>query len=284
MHAFLIVNPSSGNGGSDELLAAARERGIETHVLGDGDDLAELARTAQADALAMAGGDGSLAVVAGVALERNLPFACIPFGTRNHFARDVGLDRDDPIGALDALVDGREIRIDVGRANERLFLNNVSLGVYGEAVRQAGYRDTKVRTMAETARRVLGPSGRIPAMRVVDDTGREHARLAVLLVSNNPYALNGPGLGTRPTLASGQLGILVIDTPEERPHPPGRAWSAPHLEVQAPAAVHAGIDGEAVELVAPLTFGARPGALRVRISARHRGASPAARTPSPSSR
>ena len=66
MDAFLIVNPSSGDGGSDELLAAARERGIETHVLREGDDLAELARGATADALAMAGGDGSLAVVAEV--------------------------------------------------------------------------------------------------------------------------------------------------------------------------------------------------------------------------
>jgi diacylglycerol kinase family enzyme len=167
--------------------------------------------------------------------------------------------------------------------NGRIFLNNVSLGIYGEAVRQASYRDTKARTLAETARMVLGPGGRLPALRLTDDAGREHARLAVLLVSNNPYALNGPGLGTRPTLASGQLGILIIDTPEERPHPPGRAWSAPHLEVQAPAAVHAGIDGEAVELVAPLTFDARPGALRVRISAHHPGASPAGRIPSPSS-
>src|SRR5664280_984795 len=124
----------------------------------------------------------------------------------------------------------------------------------------------------------------MPALRLIDDTGREHARLAVLLVSSNPYAFNGPGLGTRPTLASGQLGILVLDTPDERQHPPGRAWSATHLEVQAPATVHAGIDGEAVELVAPLEFAIRPAVLRVRISARHPGASPAARIPSPRSR
>ena len=50
----------------------------------------------------MAGGDGSLAAVAEVAIERDLPFVCIPFGTRNHFARDLGLDRDDPLGALAA--------------------------------------------------------------------------------------------------------------------------------------------------------------------------------------
>ena len=285
----LFVNPRSGDGAAtrNRVVERARERGIEAVTLGSGDEVST--RVLQvvadgADALGMAGGDGSLAAVAAVAAAHGLPFVCIPVGTRNHFALDLGVDRQDVPGALDAFTDGVERLIDVGEVNGRIFLNNVSLGIYGEAVRQASYRDTKVRTLAETARRVLGPGGRMPALRLIDDTGREHARLAVLLVSNNPYALNGPGLGTRPTLASGQLGILVLDTPEERQHPPGRAWSAAHLEVQAPATVHAGIDGEAVQLVAPLEFAVRPAALRVRISARHPGASPAARIPSPRSR
>ena len=280
----LFVNPRSGDGAATRhgVVELARERGVEAVTLGSDDDLRTRVLEAVADgadALGMAGGDGSLATVAAVAAARGLPFVCIPVGTRNHFALDLGVDRHDVPGAMDAFTDGVECLIDVGHVNGRIFLNNVSLGIYGEAVQEAGYRDTKVRTLAETARRVLGPSGRVPALRLVDDTGREHARLAVLLVSNNPYALNGPGLGTRPTLTSGQLGILVLDTPEERQHPPGRAWSAPHLEVQAPGTVHAGIDGEAVELVAPLEFVVRPAALRVRISARHPGASPAARTP-----
>jgi diacylglycerol kinase family enzyme len=282
----LFVNPRSGDGAATRygVVELARERGVEAVTLASGDDLRTRVLEAVADgadALGMAGGDGSLAAVASVAAARGLPFVCIPVGTRNHFALDLGVERRDVPGALDAFRDGVERLIDVGEVNGRIFLNNVSLGIYGEAVRQAGYRDTKVRTLAETALRVLGPSGQMPALRVVDDTGRAHARLAVLLVSNNPYALNGPGLGTRPTLASGQLGILVLDTPEERQQrPPGRAWSAPHLEVQAPATVHAGIDGEAVELSGPLEFAVRPAALRVRISARHPGASPAARIPS----
>jgi diacylglycerol kinase family enzyme len=285
----LFVNPRSGDGAASRhrVVERARERGVETVLLGPADDLTTRVQevvAAGADALGVAGGDGSLADVAAVAAAHGLPFVCIPVGTRNHFALDVGVDRQDVPGALDAFTDGVERLIDVGDVNGRIFLNNVSLGIYGEAVQQASYRDTKARTLAETARLVLGPGGRMPALRLTDDAGREHARLSVLLVSNNPYALNGPGLGTRPTLASGQLGVLVIDTPEERPHPPGRAWSAPHLEVQASVAVHAGIDGEAVELVAPLTFDARPGALRVRISARHPGASPAGRIPSLSSR
>lgn len=281
----LFVNPRSGDGAAarNRVVERARERGVEAVSLDPGDHLRTRVLEVVADgadALGVAGGDGSLADVAAVAAAHGLPFVCIPVGTRNHFALDLGVDRQDVPGALDAFTDGVERLIDVGEVNGRIFLNNVSLGIYGEAVRQTAYRDAKVRTLAETARRVLGPSGPTPALRLIDDTGREHARLALLLVSNNPYA---PGLATRPTLASGQLGILVLDTPEERQHP-GRAWSAPHLEVQAPAAVHAGIDGEAVELVAPLEFAVRPAALRVRISARHPGASPIARIPSPGAR
>src|SRR3954453_7923239 len=128
---FLLVNPSSGSahGRLDELLHAAARLDIETHILSPGDDAAAIAADADANALGVAGGDGSLAPVAAVAIERDLPFACIPFGTRNHFARDAGIDPDDPIAALSAF-DGAERRIDVGRAGARLFLNNVSFVAY----------------------------------------------------------------------------------------------------------------------------------------------------------
>jgi len=107
---------------------------VQTRVLPEGEDVAELARASTADVLGMAGGDGSLAPVVEVALERDGAFVCIPFGTRNHFARDLGLARDDPIGALRAFDTGSERRIDVGRADERLFPNNVSLGVCARPV------------------------------------------------------------------------------------------------------------------------------------------------------
>ena len=167
-----------------------------------------------ADALAVAGGDGSLATVAQAALAHDLPFVCVPAGTRNHFARDLGLDPADPIAALDALSDGVEGRIDVGEVNGRVFLNNVSLGIYAEAIRDAGYRDAKVRTLLETARAVLGPATEISGLDVVDDLGDSHSDPAIVLVSNNPYALGGPlTRGGRPTLSGGRLGIIVIDRP-----------------------------------------------------------------------
>ena len=92
----------------------------------------------------MAGGDGSLAVVAAAAAAHGLPFICVPAGTRNHFALDLGVDRHDVAGALDAFSDGVERRIDLAEVNGRVFLNNVSLGIYGEAVRQSAYRDAKI--------------------------------------------------------------------------------------------------------------------------------------------
>jgi diacylglycerol kinase family enzyme len=140
---FLLINPRSGKGSptAEELAAEAQAVGVETHVLKEGEDPAALARASTAEILGIAGGDGSLAPVAEVALERDASFVCIPFGTRNHFARDLGLDRDDPIGALRAFVGGTERRIDVGHANGRIFLNNVSLGVYARLVhRREGHR------------------------------------------------------------------------------------------------------------------------------------------------
>jgi diacylglycerol kinase family enzyme len=278
----LFVNPRSGDGKAVRagLAERAHEKGIEAVILAPGQDLAALAREAVAggaDVLGMAGGDGSLAVVAAVAAAHGIPFVCVPAGTRNHFALDVGVDRHDVVGALDAFTGGVERQIDVAEVNGRVFLNNVSLGIYGEAVRSPAYREAKVRTLVETAAEVMGPSGEAPALRLVDDLGREHRDLTVVLVSNNPYALDRPLVrGTRPTLGGGQLGVVVVDAPGEIELPLGRAWSAPRLEVSAPAPVHAGVDGEAVDLDPPLRFAIRPAALRVRISPHHPGASPSA--------
>ena len=140
--------------------------------------------------------------MAAAAAGHDLPFVCVPAGTRNHFALDLGVDRhDDVLGALDAFTDGVERRIDLAEVNGRAFVNNVSLGIYGEAVRQSAYRNAKVRTLVQTAEPVLGPSGKTPALRLIDDGGREHTRLIVVLVSNNPYALSRPSSAADPRSA-----------------------------------------------------------------------------------
>jgi diacylglycerol kinase family enzyme len=268
----LFINPASGGGKAARahLAQAARDRGIEPVVLKPGEDLGGLVEGAVAggaDVLGMAGGDGSLRVVASVARAHGLPFVCVPAGTRNHFARDLGLAPNDLLGALDAFADGLERRIDLGDVNGRLFLNNVTLGIYGVAVQRASYRNAKLRTLFETAQEVLGPSGELPAVRLVDDLGVAHTDPALVVVSNNPYAPHRPRVpGMRPALDGGRLGVLLVDKPGPPPRRPGHAWTARSLHMTAAETVAAGVDGEAVRLTPPLHFAIRPRALRVQVS------------------
>ncbi len=277
----LFINPRSGDGKAAHAALAdrARERGVEPVVFGPGDDLAALIATAVnsgADALGMAGGDGSLAPVAAAAAEHDLPFICLPAGTRNHFALDVGIARHDLIGALEAFTDGLERRIDMAELHGRPFLNNLSLGVYGEAVRRSGYRDAKLQTMLDTIHEVLSSTTPTPDLIVTDDVARRHTAPLVVLVSNNPYALDQPlAAGSRPRLDTGRLGIVVLDRPGAAP-PSVFAWSTPSLQIPGTADISAGIDGEAVTVPRPLRCTSRPAALRVRISRHHPGVSPSA--------
>ncbi len=287
----LIFNPRSGGGKAERfsLATEARARGIEPIELAGGRDLETIARDAVArgaDALAMAGGDGSQAIVAAIAAEHDLPYACVPAGTRNHFALDLGVDRDDVVGALDAFVAGRERRVDLAEVNGRVFVNNVSLGVYAEAVQSSGYRDAKLRTLLDTVPETIGPSGSGLDLRWTGPEGHKHHSGAVILVSNNRYRLGRPlGSGTRPAIDDGLLGIAIAGAPAGRggrgrlPQRPVREWSAPSFEVDADQPVPAGIDGEAVRIEPPLRFRVRPGVLRVRIAPAHPGASPSALMP-----
>src|SRR3954470_7274463 len=187
--AVLFFNPKSGGGKAEKfhLAEEARKRGIEPIELGPPWDLEGLVRGAVdrgADALAMAGGDGSQAIVAAFAAERGLPYACIPAGTRNHSGLDLGVDRDDVVGALDAFVDGGERTVDLAEVNGRVFVNNVSLGLYAEAVQHEGYRDAKLRTILDTVPDVLGPGGEGLDLHWTGPSGHEHRAGAAILVSN----------------------------------------------------------------------------------------------------
>ncbi|HEY2204487.1 MAG TPA: diacylglycerol kinase family protein [Pseudonocardia sp.] len=294
-NAVLFVNPWSGGGKAAKvgLAAEAADRGIRTVELTRGADLEELVRLAVAegaDGLAAAGGDGTQAIVATAAAEHGLPYACIPAGTRNHFALDLGVDRDDVVGALDAFVDGGEHVVDLGEVNGRVFVNNVSMGLYAEAVQRTGYRDAKIRTLLDTAPAVLGPSGSELDLRWVSPDGTVHASAATILVSNNPYRLgHAVGSGTRPRIDAGRLGIAVVPARsgdgtghgagQRGPRATLRQWSTAEFEVDSARPVPLGIDGEAVVLDPPVRFRIRPRTLRVRISPRHPGASPSAVEP-----
>jgi diacylglycerol kinase family enzyme len=295
--SVLIINPSSGGGKAQRfnLPDEAEKRGIEPVLLGPEDNLRELAERAAgdgADVLGVAGGDGSQAVVASVAMAHDVAHVCVPAGTRNHFAVDLGLDRDDVVGALDAFTEGVERRIDLARLNGRVFVNNASLGVYARVVQSDAYRDAKLGTWRQMLPEMLGrDAARIDLQfEGPDASGWCHA--ALVLVSNNPYQLKPfGGAGTRPSLDTGRLGIVAVRIDNARAiaklltlRSLGQSrrvrdlldWSCPKFEVRSrDGSVEVGLDGEACSFVPPLRFMSMPGALRVRIPPHARGVSPA---------
>jgi diacylglycerol kinase family enzyme len=257
---LLLINPRSGNDrpSAEELRDAAKERGVRVHLLAESDDAVEVARGADADALGMAGGDGSLAPVAAVAVERGLPFVVVPFGTRNHFARDAGLDRGDPIAALDAFTAGRERRVDLGRVNGHAFINNVSLGLYADLVHERESHRRRGDALARLRALVLLARDRTPLGLSVDGKPVE---THVALVANNDYQLDLFSLGERERLDEGQLHLYVAHGLL-----PG-SWEERRGERfvidSARGRLHAARDGEPAELTTPLEFAVEPKALRV---------------------
>ncbi|GKQ39599.1 hypothetical protein ALMP_61260 [Streptomyces sp. A012304] len=280
---WILMNPRSGGGkvGRFHLVDKARAAGCRVVLLEGGQDVAELARQAVAegaDLLAVAGGDGTQALVAQVAARHDLPFVVIPAGTRNHFALDLGLDRDDPAAALDALTDGVELRIDLGYAADRVFVNNASFGTYASVVTDPAYRDAKARTTLRTLPGLLTGED-APGLRSRADTTYVDG-LQALLVSNNPYgrAVDAARPGRRERLDSGLLGVVCVrvgNTAQAArlvrgPRSGGLVrLSAREVVVEADTdTLPVGIDGEHVVLPSPVVCRSAPGALRVRVPRR----------------
>ncbi|MGI9644700.1 MAG: diacylglycerol/lipid kinase family protein [Ilumatobacteraceae bacterium] len=270
----LIVNRWSGDGKAEKygLAEAAREAGITVIMLERGNDITQLAHDAidaGADAIGAAGGDGSLGLVAGVAIERGVPFFCIPVGTRNHFALDLGLDRDHPLTALDAIRDGEEILIDHGLAGDRPFLNNVSFGVYAEAVHRPEYRENKERTVAQVIEEMRTGESSGTAIRFQTPDGEQADRTAMTLVSNNQYIWSGPpDHGRRSRLDDGVMGISTFAEGTGADGVTGRAvrhWEAAELRLESDSPILAGLDGEALSFESPLDLKIVPRGLRVLV-------------------
>ncbi|MFE3034791.1 diacylglycerol/lipid kinase family protein [Streptomyces canus] len=285
----LIMNPLSGGGKVVQHALAERAEALGARVVlldvDDDPDPAELARQALAegaDLLGVAGGDGTQALVAGVAADHGVPFMVLAAGTRNHFAMDLGLDRDDPASGLDALTHGVEIRVDLGDVAGRPFVNTVSFGAYAEIVQSPEYRDAKASTTLDLLPDLLvGGAG---AQLTATADGRRLDAPHALLVSNNPYAQAGPvGVGRRSHLDSGRLGVISLRIE-------GAAQAAElallgerasgitsstarRVTVTADAeTIPVAVDGEALQLPQPVVCTVRPKALRVRVPRNRPGA------------
>jgi diacylglycerol kinase family enzyme len=276
---FVIMNPRSGGGKVTRfgLKDKAQALGAEVALLeGPGIvDVAALARKAVADGadlLGVAGGDGTQALVAGIAAEHDLPFLVISAGTRNHFALDLGLDRENPANCLDALTDGEELQVDLGIIADRTFVNNASFGAYAEVVRSPAYRDDKRGTTLQMLPDLLhGHQG----ARLTARAGETRIEAPqALLVSNGPYEMNDvAGLGRRARLDAGTLGVVAVKVDRARQamglirrgHGPGLSvLTAKEVTVDADVPqIPVGIDGETILLPAPVRCAIRPRALRV---------------------
>jgi diacylglycerol kinase family enzyme len=276
-HPVLIINPHSGGGKAAKigLVDSAEKLGIETVVREKGQKIGKLADAAVDDGcdhLIIAGGDGSLARVAKVAIKRDVPFSCIPSGTRNHFAMDLGLDRTNPIKALDAAFGGVEVRVDVGRVGRRLFLNNVSFGMYADALSQKGYREHKAESMAKAAAENIEVIS--TRFSVTDPDGVLHDEIGVLLASNNPYRFIGsPDFAGRARLDTGTLGVVLTNRVEDDQidlrHPQVKRWNAASLTIESTdKKIAAGVDGSLHKMKAPVDVHIDHKALRVVLPTR----------------
>jgi diacylglycerol kinase family enzyme len=276
---FLIMNPRSGGGKVTRYRLREKAEALgATVTLLEGPDITDVAALARqavvdgADLLGVAGGDGTQALVAGIAAEHDLPFLVISAGTRNHFALDLGLDRDDPAACLDALTDGEEIRVDLGVIGDRIFVNNASFGAYAEVVQSPAYRDDKrgttLRMLPDLLKGHQGPRLCARADAVTIDAPQ------ALLISNDPYGMGDlAGLGRRPRLDAGTLGVVAVRVDSalhaielvRRGHGRGlTSLTADEVTVNADVpVVPVGIDGETVTLRVPVRCAIRPRALRV---------------------
>ncbi|HWC39943.1 MAG TPA: diacylglycerol kinase family protein [Acidimicrobiales bacterium] len=296
-HPVLIMNPKSGGGKVEkfDVVQECHRRGIEPIVLERGDDLVQLAEDAiarGADVIGMAGGDGSQALVATVAVRHDVAHVVVPAGTRNHFALDLGLDRSDVVGALEAYTDGVEERIDLATVNGRTFVNNASLGLYAKIVQSPEYRDAKRQTAAAMLPEMLGPNAVPLDLRFTGPDGSSYPSAHMILVSNNPYQLASlAGRGTRARMDLGVLGVVAARIADARDagrfvaleaagqirrFPGWLEWTTPRFQVDSGGLVEVGVDGEALKMDPPLVFESRPGVLRVRLPRRTVGLSPAA--------
>jgi diacylglycerol kinase family enzyme len=293
----LIYNEKSGGGkvGTFGLVDLARELGAETVALTPGVDLAQLARDAVArgaDCLAMAGGDGSQALVASIAVETGVPFVCIPAGTRNHFALDLGLDRDDPRGAMYALRQGLLRTVDYATVGDRLFVNNVSFGAYATIVQSDDYRDAKLATTTALLPDLVGRSVEPFDLQFITPEGDEIDDAFVILVSNNPYVV-GLSLQSaqRPSITDGTLGVVaarartgvdavavLAEATFNLGHRDLIQFTAQEFEVRSTSgSAYAGIDGEALDLPTPARFTIHPRGLSVVMPPRGMGRAKARR-------
>jgi len=216
----VIINAESGAADKEEtrrqLADIFTASGIEARIslARSGGEVVKLARRAvdgDAQTIVAGGGDGTVNAVASMVIGSNKTFGVVPLGTLNHFAKDLKIPLDLE-GAARTVIAGHSIKTDVGEVNERIFVNNSSLGLYPSIVRQR----EKVQRLGHgkwpaflwAALTVLGRYPFLNVRLIVDSTDFS-TRTPFVFVGNNVYEMESFNIGTRARLNAGVLSLYV---------------------------------------------------------------------------
>jgi diacylglycerol kinase family enzyme len=235
------------------------------------------------DAVVAAGGDGTVSAVAAGLAGTVMPLAVLPFGTLNHFAKDLAMPLE-LADATHAIAGGTTERIDVGEVNGRAFINNSSIGLYPEAVivrddqrRRRGWR--KFPAMLLAVARVLY---RFPLLAISVETPERTVvtKTPFVFFGNNEYTMTLPSVGKRERLDGGTLSVHTVRAHSRaymlwlvvramfRRAKTIRDFETQHVTVASVRSkkrhLAVAIDGEVVHMTSPLEYRIRPGALLVR--------------------
>ena len=284
---MLLCNPWSGGGKVEKfgLVELAEELGVEVVMLDHGLDLETLARDAVArgaDCLGMAGGDGSQALVASIAVEHDLPFVCVSAGTRNHFALDLGIDRDDPRISLAPSVTPSSVASTTRRSAIGCSSTTCRSASTPRSSSRTGYRDAKVDTTKAALPEMLGRAKEPFDLQFTEPDGTEVDGAYLIQVSNNPYVLGATlDASQRRRLDTGRLGVVAITAAtgaeaasvvamsalgQRRRSRHWHEFTTERFEVRSRSGkAYAGVDGEALELDTPLEFRIHPRGLRLLV-------------------
>ena len=279
MGYLLVANANAGAEG-DDLLSHVRERLAEATVvrLETGIDLGEHVGSAVADdriVVAM-GGDGTVNAVAQHVVAAGGTMGVVPAGTLNHFARDLGLrEADDAIAALER---GETRQVDIGRAGDRVFVNNLGIGLYPEVVRERERREDalgKWPALVASAVRVFLDFDPLEGV-VEADGDRRALEAAAVFVGNNLFSTEPGRIGTRERLDEGVLDLRIVRTSASMRARSNQAWhaitrrprrvvrtTAQRVKVDLRDGRPLALDGEEIGDHEHIDVGIEPGALRV---------------------
>lgn len=209
----LVVNPASGGGGCAELIGQVRDclPGIEVVTLGPDDDPLPTLRDAagRAEVLAVAGGDGTVACAAGVAVAQRLPLAVFPGGTFNHFARDIGCTRVADTAA--AIRDGSLWCVDVIALNdEQTVVNTASIGAYPHYVRTREHLEHRIGKFAAGLYAMLRTLLREPSVRICFDN--KTLSTSLFFLGNSVYLPSGFAPARRTRMDDGLIDVRILET------------------------------------------------------------------------